>query len=67
MAYVQIIANDPCAYCGAPADTIDHIIPVAAGGGGEWGNLAPACLSCNSSKRSEGLLAFLLRSSETRQ
>ncbi|MGW3427914.1 HNH endonuclease [Streptomyces melanosporofaciens] len=61
LAYVQVIANDPCVYCGAATATIDHIVPVAAGGGGEWSNLAPACMSCNSSKRHTDLLGYLLR------
>lgn len=67
LAYVEIIAADPCVYCGAPAESIDHIVPVARGGSGEWQNLAPACLSCNSSKRDEDLLAFLLRTSTSRK
>jgi 5-methylcytosine-specific restriction endonuclease McrA len=51
-AYVEWIyaTNPPCAYCGAPSDTIDHIVPVANGGTGDKANLAPACVSCNSAK-----------------
>ncbi|MFC8065537.1 HNH endonuclease [Streptomyces sp. NPDC057293] len=66
LEYVLIIANDPCVYCGAPAKSVDHVVPVARGGSGEWTNLAPACLSCNSSKCDEPLLAFLLRTRGTR-
>lgn len=39
-----------CAYCGDPADTWDHIVPVSAGGRTTPGNILPACRSCNSSK-----------------
>lgn len=40
-----------CIYCDAPATTIDHVIPLAGwGGDNNEGNLAPCCLSCNSSK-----------------
>jgi hypothetical protein len=66
LEYVFIIANDPCAYCGVPMQSVDHIVPVARGGSGEWMNLAPACLSCNSSKCDDPLLAFLLRTRDTR-
>jgi len=61
LEYVQLISLDPCVYCGKAAQAVDHIVPVAKSGTGEWSNLAPACMSCNSSKRDEGLLAFLLR------
>jgi 5-methylcytosine-specific restriction endonuclease McrA len=41
-----------CAYgCGSAATTNDHVWPVALGGRSDPGNLAPACVSCNSSKR----------------
>jgi 5-methylcytosine-specific restriction endonuclease McrA len=38
-----------CHYCPAPATTVDHVVPVARGGG-HAGNLVPACTSCNASK-----------------
>lgn len=37
-------------YCGAAADTVDHITPLVRGGREHPSNLAPACRSCNSSK-----------------
>lgn len=40
-----------CAYCGAPAEQIDHIIPRSRGGTDALENLAPACAACNLSKR----------------
>ncbi|MER6492726.1 HNH endonuclease [Streptomyces griseorubiginosus] len=61
LEYVKLISLDPCVYCGGRAEAVDHIVPVAKDGTGEWSNLAPACMSCNSSKRDEDLLAYLLR------
>lgn len=39
-----------CWMCGDPADTIDHVIPLAAGGTNWPANLRPACRPCNSRK-----------------
>jgi len=39
-----------CAYCGAVADTVDHVVPLERGGTNWPANLRPACRSCNSSK-----------------
>lgn len=39
-----------CVYCGATADTLDHVLPLVRGGTNYEGNLAPACKRCNSSK-----------------
>lgn len=50
-----------CAYCPAAATTWDHIVPVSAGGRTEPGNVVPACVSCNSSKRAEDLAQWLAR------
>jgi 5-methylcytosine-specific restriction endonuclease McrA len=60
-SYVEIIRRDPCAYCGGLADTVDHIVPISAGGRNHWSNLAPACRSCNSGKKDHSLLVALLR------
>jgi len=49
-----------CVYCGDPATTFDHIIPVSKGGNTTRGNVAPACISCNSSKKDRDLDQFLL-------
>jgi 5-methylcytosine-specific restriction endonuclease McrA len=56
-----VLRDDPCAYCGAPADTIDHIDPLAWGGNNGWENLTAACGSCNGSKHGSRLLVFLHR------
>ncbi len=39
-----------CQYCGATADSIDHILPVSRGGGWDWNNLVAACGRCNAKK-----------------
>lgn len=36
-----------CAYCGGPADTLDHVQPLARGGLTARANLVPACRICN--------------------
>ena len=44
-------SNYICHYCGSPANTADHIIPIAKGGGNELSNLLPACINCNSTRQ----------------
>lgn len=39
-----------CTYCGAPADTVDHVLPLVRGGTNYEGNLTPACRRCNGAK-----------------
>jgi 5-methylcytosine-specific restriction protein A len=49
------IADGHCFYCrrrvGARALTMDHIVPLARGGRGARGNVAPACRDCNARKK----------------
>lgn len=40
-----------CQYCGASADSIDHIMPRSRGGQHVWENVAAACRPCNLRKR----------------
>ena len=42
--------NHRCAYCGAGADTIDHVRPRSRGGAHEWSNVVAACVRCNHRK-----------------
>ena len=48
-----------CAYCDAPAETWDHVVPVAKGGQTEPDNILPSCIRCNSSKRDRDLDEWL--------
>lgn len=40
-----------CQYCGASADSIDHVMPRSRGGLHVWENVAAACKRCNAVKR----------------
>lgn len=42
--------RQPCIYCGAKSEHIDHIVPLSRGGRHSIGNLAPACAKCNLTK-----------------
>ncbi|TAM91296.1 MAG: HNH endonuclease [Jatrophihabitans sp.] len=39
-----------CAYCGARADTVDHVRPRSRGGQHVWTNVVAACARCNHRK-----------------
>jgi len=45
--------NRECAYCGALADTLDHVKSRHKGGATVASNLVPACCNCNRKKGSE--------------
>lgn len=47
-----------CAYCAAPADTIDHVVPKSRGGRHEWTNVVAACQKDNF-KKGDRLLSEL--------
>lgn len=53
MSRRAIFARDDhrCQYCGAQADSIDHVLPRSRGGGNDWENVAAACRPCNLHKR----------------
>jgi 5-methylcytosine-specific restriction endonuclease McrA len=42
--------NYSCQYCGARAESIDHVIPRSRGGMHSWDNVVAACRRCNSRK-----------------
>lgn len=53
-----------CVYCGSKKHpTIDHIVPVSAGGQSTWTNCVVACHDCNSEKADRSLkdCGFTLR------
>jgi hypothetical protein len=56
----QVLRYDQCAYCGALAETIDHIDPLSRGVNNGW-DLTAACGTCNYSKHDSRLLLFLHR------
>lgn len=47
---IKKIMNKPCIYCGAKAEHLDHVLPLAKGGLHSIGNLAASCAKCNLSK-----------------
>ncbi len=57
----RILFADPCPYCGAVVETIDHVLARARGGTDHWMNVTGACLACNRSKRDLPLLIFVMR------
>ena len=48
-----VLARDGnmCQYCGAGAETVDHVVPRSRGGSHTWDNVVAACRRCNSIKR----------------
>lgn len=67
---VAILNQDPdqdllCAYCGAPAQTWDHVFATVkdsrfSGHGHRLGNLLPCCKPCNSAKGNKDWCRFLV-------
>lgn len=57
--YAEIVLKDPCSYCGAPSDTVDHIDPISKGGENTFENFTGACRSCNSRKYNKGMILWL--------
>ena len=47
-----VLARDGhrCGYCGAPASTVDHVLPRSRGGHNTWLNTVAACGGCNQRK-----------------
>lgn len=52
---VLVRDNHVCAYCGKYANTIDHVVPRALGGGSTYENCVAACTRCNQKKASKTL------------
>ena len=58
-----IFFGGACAYCGGTPRrnqrlTRDHLEPVSNGGLTEYGNIIPACKSCNSSKNAKDVIEW---------
>lgn len=47
-----------CAYCDAPAQSLDHVVPKATGGVTVATNMVPACLGCNRDKGHQEVLSW---------
>ena len=45
-----------CAYCSAPATSIDHVVPRSRGGEHVWENVVSCCRRCNHAKADRGLV-----------
>jgi 5-methylcytosine-specific restriction endonuclease McrA len=61
------LLREPCAYCGAVAQHIDHVVPIARGGAHSIGNLVGACSSCNLRKGSKFLSVWRLGNSRQQE
>lgn len=68
--YLALIKKDPCAYCGGPSESVDHVEPVRMNlrlialtgvGANNWSNIAPSCRRCNREKGDLRLVEFLRR------
>ncbi len=49
-----------CQYCGARAETLDHVVPRSRGGTHSWENVVAACRPCNVGKADRLLRETLL-------
>ncbi|MEM7141480.1 MAG: HNH endonuclease [Actinomycetota bacterium] len=58
-----VLARDDhtCQYCGATAETVDHVMPRSKGGRHTWDNVVAACRRCNGSKRDRLLAETTMR------
>jgi 5-methylcytosine-specific restriction endonuclease McrA len=56
-----------CGYCGARAETIDHVVPRSRGGSHAWDNVVAACRPCNTKKEDRFLheVGLVLRKKPT--
>jgi len=48
-----------CVYCGEPATTIDHVVPLSRGGPDIESNVVGACLRCNLKKGAKTVEEFV--------
>lgn len=55
---IRKLLQQPCLYCGAKAEHVDHVFPLSRGGAHTLGNLAPACSKCNLSKATKTIMEW---------
>jgi 5-methylcytosine-specific restriction endonuclease McrA len=48
-----------CCYCDAPAEHLDHVVPLSRGGRDVLSNVVPACAACNLAKAALTLAEWL--------
>lgn len=58
--YADVLALDPCSYCGGRCEEIDHIDALSRGGTGDFENLTASCRVCNRRKYTHPILHFML-------
>ena len=49
-----------CAYCDAPAEHLDHVVPLSKGGDDVESNILSACASCNLTKSNKTLAEWAM-------
>ncbi|MDU2239953.1 HNH endonuclease [Paenibacillus sp.] len=54
-----------CLWCGAPATTVDHIVPSSKGGSDLPHNLIASCSECNSKRGNRSAFRYLQEKRET--
>ena len=52
------LLDQPCAYCGSPAEHVEHCTPLSRGGRNDIFNCVGACAACNLSKGRKTVLEF---------
>lgn len=57
-SHERLFPGQPCFYCGAAAESVDHLLPRSRGGK-EGVNLVPACYRCNQMKGDMTLEEFI--------
>lgn len=55
---LRAVMSSPCAYCGGPAEHLEHCTPIARGGLNNVDNVVSACSACNLSKGTKTVLEF---------
>lgn len=58
---IRAILKLPCFYCGVSNKiTLDHVVPISRGGSNGIGNIVPACITCNTTKKDRFIMEWKL-------